>query len=370
MHHTTNQVFIIGLGLIGSSLALGIKRDHPEVTTIGYDRSERTRTICLEKGIVDHVVDCLDEGLTNATVIFLAVPIKETVEMINYLAQADLREGVLITDTGSTKLEIVAAAEKELASRGISFIGGHPMAGSHKSGPLAADVNLFENAYYILTPTATTPVEELVFLKDLLSGLHARFIEIQAAEHDRVTSQISHFPHVLSASLMEQASHYAEGHGLTNQFAAGAFRDMTRIAESEPAMWTAILLSNQEAILDRIRDFQARLDRIAQLIQNGNQESIWNYFDNARSRRQSMEIHKRGGVESGFDIFVNVPDKEDVILSILELLRGTSLVNMHINEENREDIDGILQITFKNIKDRDTAKRLIEEKTSYQVTVK
>lgn len=127
-------------------------------------------------------------------------------------------------------------------------------------------------------------------------------MEIDAAEHDRVTSQISHFPHILAASLMEQAGDYATEHEMANHFAAGAFRDMTRIAESEPGMWTSILLTNKEAVLGRIDDFKERLDAVKELISKSDGDAIWNYFNHAKETRKKMQIHKRGGVESAFDL--------------------------------------------------------------------
>lgn len=362
-------IYVAGLGLIGGSIALGIKRDHPDYTILGYNRSEKSRQIALERGIVDEVTDDFAHFAPLADVIILAVPIKQTIAFIEKLAHLPLKENVLITDAGSTKLEIVKAAEASFANQAVRFVGSHPMAGSHKSGASAADVNLFENAYYILTPTALTTDDTIEELKTDLSGLHARFITIDAVEHDRVTSQISHFPHVIAASLMEQAGDYAKEHEMTNHFAAGGFRDMTRIAESEAGMWTSILLTNKEAVLERIEDFKERLDTIADKIKAQDDEGIWQYFNHAKTIRQEMEIHKRGGVDSFYDIFVNVPDEEDVILTILELLRGTSLVNLRINEENRDDIHGILQISFKNAKDQAHAQKVIEANTQYKVTI-
>ena len=206
-------------------------------------------------------------------------------------------------------------------------------------------------------------------LKELLSGLGSRFIEIDAAEHDRVTSQISHFPHILASTLVEQAVAYGEEHEMTRRFAAGGFRDMTRIAESEPGMWTSILLTNKEAVTNRIDDFKDRLDEVKKLVLQGDWDAIWNYFNHAKETRKEMQIYKRGGVESAFDLFIDVPDEEDVILKILELLRGTSLVNIHVNEENREDINGILQISFKNTKDLKHAKTVISENTDYNIHI-
>ncbi|MCY7075873.1 prephenate dehydrogenase [Streptococcus oralis] len=363
-------IYIVGLGLIGASMALGIKRDHPDYEILGYNRSQASRDIALERGMIDRATDDFASFAPLADIIILTLPIKQTIAFIQELAGLNLKEGVIISDAGSTKAAIVDAAEQYLAGRSIRFVGAHPMAGSHKTGAASADVNLFENAYYIFTPSSLTTPETLSEMKDLLSGLHARFIEIDAKEHDRVTSQVSHFPHILASGLMEQTAVYAQEHEMTRRFAAGGFRDMTRIAESEPGMWTSILLSNSETILERIEDFKKRLDGIGQAISKGEEEEIWNFFNQAREQRQAMEIHKRGGVDSSYDLYVDVPDEEDVILRILELLRGTSLVNIHINEENREDVHGILQISFKNAQDLERAERLITENTDYTVVIK
>ena len=366
----SKTIYIAGLGLIGASMALGIRRDHPDYEILGYNRSQASRDIALERGMIDRATDDFASFAPLADVIILTLPIKQTIAFIQELEGLNLKDGVIISDAGSTKATIVDAAEQYLAGKPIRFVGAHPMAGSHKTGAASADVNLFENAYYIFTPSSLTSPDTLEEMKDLLSGLHARFIEIDAKEHDRVTSQISHFPHILASGLMEQTAVYAQEHEMTRRFAAGGFRDMTRIAESEPGMWTSILLSNRDTILERIEDFKERLDGIGQAISKGEEEQIWNFFNQAREQRQAMEIHKRGGVDSSYDLYVDVPDEEDVILRILELLRGTSLVNIHINEENREDVHGILQISFKTAQDLERAERLITENTDYTVVIK
>ena len=363
-------IYIAGLGLIGASMALGIKRDHPDYEILGYNRSQASRDIALERGMIDRATDDFASFAPLADVIILSLPIKQTIAFIKELANLDLKEGVIISDAGSTKSAIVATAEKCFADKSVRFVGAHPMAGSHKTGAASADVNLFENAYYIFTPSSLTTSDTLEEMKSLLSGLHARFIEIDAEEHDKVTSQVSHFPHILASGLMEQTALYAREHELAGRFAAGGFRDMTRIAESEPGMWTSILLSNRETIIERIEDFKGRLDEISQAIRDESEGQIWDFFNQAREQRQAMEIHKRGGVDSSYDLFVDIPDEEDVILRILELLRGTSLVNIHINEENREDVHGILQISFKNAQDLERAEHVITENTDYTVVIK
>ena len=169
-------IYIAGLGLIGSSIALGIRRDHLDYTILGYNRGEESRKIALEKGMVDQVTNQFAEFAPLADVIILAVPIKQTIEFIRQLATLDLKKDVIISDAGSTKAEIVAAAEEALKEKTIRFVGAHPMAGSHKSGASAADINLFENAYYIFTPSHLTKEGTIAEMKNLLSGLHARFI--------------------------------------------------------------------------------------------------------------------------------------------------------------------------------------------------
>lgn len=360
-------ILIVGLGLIGSSLALCIRKQHPDYHILGFEPNPASAQVALERKMVDYLSDDLVELAEQADVILLSVPIQVSLELIEELSHMNLKEGVLITDAGSTKSAIVTAAEKFLLPKNINFIGGHPMAGSHKSGAAAADIHLFENAYYIMTPCQATKADAVPRLTDLLSGTGARFVQIDAEEHDRVTSQISHFPHVLASSLMNQAGDYAQNHPFTNNFAAGGFRDMTRIAESEPGMWTSILMTNPEAILDRIEEFQDRLNQVSTVLKSGDREAIWEFFERGRQTRKAMEIHKRAGVDSFYDLFLSVPDEEDTILKVLEVLRGISIVNIRINEENREDIHGILQITFKTKENLEEAAKRLQLQTSYQI---
>ena len=254
-----------------------------------------------------------------ADVIILAVPIKQTMAYLKELADLDLKDNVIITDAGSTKREIVEAAERYLTGKNVQFVGSHPMAGSHKSGAIAADVTLFENAYYIFTPTSLTKETTIPELKDILSGLKSRYVEIDAAEHDRVTSQISHFPHLLASGLMEQAADYAQAHEMTNHFAAGGFRDMTRIAESEPGMWASILMTNGPAVLDRIEDFKKRLDHVADLIKAEDESAIWEFFDNGHPFAgqegkfvTSRHLRDRLFLELNTDVSLRVEDTDDM----------------------------------------------------------
>lgn len=347
---------MIGLGLIGSSIALGIRRAHPDLIISGIDKPE-TLEIALARGIIDERAE-LAQAI-DADIIFLAVPIDATLDLIEKLSQLALKENVIITDSSSTKNEIMMKANQAFHDKKVKFVGGHPMAGSHKSGVLAADVNLFENAYYVLT-------EENAELQDLLSGLHAKFIIVAPVEHDQITSQVSHFPHILASSLVQQSEDYAQEHPLVKHLAAGGFRDMTRIAEADSTMWTSVLLSNPEAILSRISDFKAQLDSISQKIVEKDEYSIKAFFDTGKKIRQSMEIHK-GAIPNFYDLYLSVPDEKGVILRVLALLQDISITNIKINEENREDIHGQLLISFKTEKDMRRAREIIEFATDFEI---
>ncbi|MCL2112890.1 prephenate dehydrogenase [Lactococcus protaetiae] len=351
------KILIIGLGLIGGSIALGIKRTHPEHQIIGYDKKD-VQNLAKTLGIIDESIPRLEQ-IQEIDVIILAAPIDVTLEILGQLSQLKLKKDVIITDTGSTKSRVMERAIKVFHDKNVKFIGGHPMAGSHKSGILASDVNLFENAYYVLT-------EENAELQEILSGLHAKFIILNPEEHDKITGQVSHFPHILASSLVQQSDDYSKEHPLVKNLAAGGFRDMTRIAEADSTMWTAVLLSNPEPILNRIKDFKTQLDEISEKISLKDEKAIKSFFDTGKKIRQGMEIHK-GAIPNFYDLFISVPDEKGVILRVLALLQDISITNIKINEENREDIHGQLQISFKTEKDLVRAREIIEFATDFKV---
>ena len=365
----TKKVLLVGLGLIGGSLALAIKEEHPEYEISAIDRNEKSLETALELGIIDKTLsnDNLINHASDFDYIILALPVQYSIDFLEELSRYDLKEGLLLTDASSTKAEIVARAEELFKDKNVRFVGGHPMAGSHKSGVLAANINLFENAYYVLAPSSISSPEDLLEVKELLIGTRAQFIELDAHEHDKVTSQLSHFPHILAALLVEQASDYAKIHPATGFLAAGGFRDMTRIASSDANMWTDIIMTNQKQLVDRLDDFTEYIQGIKQEIIDGDSQKIFSFFDDAREKRDSMQIHN-GAIPSFYDLYVNVPDKVGVIHEILGYLNeaGISIINIRIIE-NREEIMGGLKLSFRSGKDQHDAQEIIEKKTGYKV---
>ncbi len=358
MENKLKNILIIGLGLIGSSMALGIRRDHPNVKLFGLDNEETINT-ALQNHLIDQAAR-LDQ-VTMMDLVILATPIDATFDLLTKISQMNFSHELVLTDTCSTKNEIMIRANQIFNGKNIKFIGGHPMAGSHKSGVNAADVNLFENAYYVLT-------ERNEELQDILSGLHSKFIIVDPKEHDQVTGQVSHFPHIIASSLVQQSNTYSKKHPLVNHLAAGGFRDMTRIAEANSKMWTSVILSNRHEIIERIKDFKGDLDRIIKFIEEKDEIRISEFFDSGKKIRQNMEILKgRGVIPNFYDLFVSVPDEKGVILKILVLLQDISITNIKINEENREDIHGQLQISFKSASDLEQAKEIIEGATDFDI---
>ncbi|MBM7688665.1 prephenate dehydrogenase [Enterococcus ureilyticus] len=357
------KVLIIGLGLIGSSLALCIKKEHPLVTIIGIDSQKSSEDFALKRKIIDEKGTSIKVAAIEADIIILCTPVKSMLKQLSLLGTLPLKSGVIISDVGSTKLELIEAARKVGLK---SFIGGHPMAGSHKSGVTAADENLFENAYYILTSSEPEKQKQVKELQKLLQGTRAKFVVLTAKEHDQITGMLSHLPHIIAAGLVNQSKIFNEAHPRSRQLAAGGFRDITRIASSDPQMWTDILLSNKEALLALMISWQKEMQQVTTWLQTENKEAIFQFFYEAKETRNQMPVHKEGAIPAFYDLFVDVPDVPGVIAEITGLLGKAklSLINLKILE-TREDIYGILQLTFKRQDDLERAKELIEKETTY-----
>lgn len=360
-------ILIAGLGLIGGSLARAIKSGHPQFHISAYNRSQAPREFAIQEHLVDEVSDNFDDLAVKADVIILNFPVQLSIQFLKRLASLPLKQDVLISDSGSTKQEIMSSAVALFSDKPIRFIGGHPMAGSHKTGVIASDALLFENAYYILTPSPNTQTKDIDELKNILSHTHAKFIELTADEHDAMTAVTSHFPHVVASALVHDAEDFSKQMPFTKNLAAGGFRDMTRIAESSPEMWSEILMSNADNIISQIDQFTDQLRTVRALLEHKHQDEIWAFFDQARQLRSQMPIHK-GAMANFYDLFISIPDRSDVIHEVLNYLSGheLSIVNIKINE-TRIDINGVLQITFKTVNDLETAEALIKTHTSYDV---
>lgn len=280
------RVLLIGVGLIGGSLALAMKK-HRHVTVVGADINTNEVQVANQLGIVDYVAEDIKTEAAQADYIVLATPVEYTTAWIHDLSTWKLKETVIVTDVGSTKGEIMKAAEA-LNKKRISFIGGHPMAGSHTSGAVNARADLFCSARYILTPFENEQKEKIDALMHLLEPTGAQFVLLDAATHDQITGVVSHLPHVIATSLVRQVKGYSAQNHLVTEMAAGGFRDITRIASSNPHMWRDILKQNRSMLLTLLDDWMKEMEQVKLLVEKGEGHELFDYFSDAKEFRDSL----------------------------------------------------------------------------------
>ncbi|GLC87060.1 prephenate dehydrogenase [Lysinibacillus piscis] len=363
----TRKVLVIGLGLIGGSIALALQKA-PETKIIGYDMDSQTREHAKTLHIVDEIVTDPMQAAADVDVIIFGTPVNATLDWMEQLKSWPLKKKVLVTDTGSTKKSIMQKAG-ELRELGITFIGGHPMAGSHKSGVLAAKAHLFENAYYMLTPLAGEEIIHMAQLESLLKYTHAKVVSVSASEHDHMTAVVSHFPHIIAASLVHQLGGENGEYPMTRSLAAGGFRDVTRIASSNPVLWRDITLQNREELITQLEDWEAEMGRVKQLLLQGDAHEIEAYFAVAKDLRDELPI-SAGAIFTSFDLYVDVPDYPGVISEVTGILadEAISITNLRI-VESREDVFGVLVISLQSEHDRERAAKCIAKRAHFETYI-
>lgn len=361
------KVSIIGLGLIGGSLGLALKRD-PDVHITGFDNSYSTMQEAYRRGIIDAIAASMHSASEDADIIIFATPVNTTVRLMKDIPKWKLKKDVIITDTGSTKGPIMKAA-LPIIEQGITFIGGHPMTGSHKSGVSAAKGHLFENAYYILTPHETTngAVDRL---RDLLVLTKGKVAILDAAEHDCVTAIVSHFPHLIASSLVGRLAEQQETQPFVRELAAGGFRDITRIASADPIMWRDITTQNRDELLKQLDGWVKEMEDLREMLLENDPAEIHTYFTEAKKFRDELPIASQGALYTTYDLHIDIPDHPGIISEITEILakERLSLTNIRI-VETRTDVFGILVVSFQTANDRKIARWALMEKTDYSTHI-
>lgn len=363
----TRNVLVIGLGLIGGSIALSCQKA-PQTKVYGYDVQEKTRELAATLNIVNEVVYDVKEAASIADIIIFCTPVNATIEWMDELKNWSLKPDVVVTDTGSTKSLIMEKA-LELREMGITFIGGHPMAGSHKSGVTAARQYLFENAYYMLTPFDEEDGNQIIKLEQLLKFTLAKIVKVDAREHDHMTAVVSHFPHIIAASLVHQLNGEKGKYPMTSLLAAGGFRDITRIASSNPSIWKDITLQNRKELLEQLECWQEEMNRVRYILLNNDDQSIEDYFAVAKNVRDELPI-TTGAFYTTYDLYVDIPDYPGVISEITRYLAEDqiSITNIRIIEA-REDIFGILVISFQTSDIREKAVKCLQSRTRFEMHI-
>lgn len=282
--HKLRRLVVVGLGLIGGSFAKGIREKGLFEEVVGVDRDPQTRRLAVELGVVDRCEESLAVGCRDADVIQLAVPILAMEKVLGELATLDIGNAIL-TDVGSAKGNVVRAAKVVFGGMPARFVPGHPIAGSEQSGVEAANAKLFRRHKVILTPLDNADADAIQCVESLWRELGADVEQMAVEHHDEVLAATSHLPHLLAFTLVDSLAKRSENLEIF-RYAAGGFRDFTRIAGSDPVMWHDIFLANREAVLRILDVFRDDLDDLREAVDKGDGQQLMGVFTRARVARE------------------------------------------------------------------------------------
>ena len=277
------KLALVGTGLIGGSFALALKQAGAVREVLGVGRNPARLTVARELGLIDRAVDWPEAG--QADCILLALPVGETAAVLKNLVP-HLKAGAIVTDAGSTKVNVVAAARAVLGDRFADFVPGHPIAGSEQSGPAAARADLYQGRKVVLTPQADTRADALATVTALWQAAGAQVEALEADLHDRVFAAVSHLPHLAAFALVDELAQRADGDTFF-RFAAGGFRDFTRIAGSSPEMWRDIALANRDALLAELDAYRDALQSLRTAVAEEYADALLKLFSRARAAREN-----------------------------------------------------------------------------------
>ena len=351
-------ITIIGLGLIGGSLAKAIKSRTKGHTIYAVNRSQAGIETALAEGTIALGSDKFTSEMADSDIVFVCTPARASEKWISEIAPK-VKKGCIITDACSTKTEICEFADG--INGDFRFVGGHPMSGSEKSGYSAANESLFENTYYILAKSEKSDDAAVAVLEKLAQEIGAIPVVMTPNEHDRAVAAVSHLPHVLSAVLMNTAEKIDDD-GSVLKFAAGGFRDVTRIAASEPVMWRDITFSNKESIMNMVDLFIENLEDFKEKIKLGKMDEVEEYYASAREMRTKLPQKAAALAHRNYECILDVPDRVGVIAQIAVLLgdAGINMKNIYVSN-SREFYGGVLVISLGSMADLEKAKKLFSE---------
>lgn len=303
-------VAIIGTGLMGGSLGLALRRRIPELEVVGYDTDPKMAAGALERGAVTSLAADAADAARRARLIALGVPVDQAAAV---LADIDGAVGAqtVVTDLASAKAGVVAAGTSRFGDR---FVGGHPMAGSERHGIEAADAALFEGAWWILTPTAQTSSDAYARVSEVVATVGAQSVALDPVVHDALVARLSHLPQLVASAIVDVAASAGDRDALLGLAAAG-FRDVTRIAASNPDMWVAIIRANEAAVLDAIRTLRGRLDALEGEISGGEWDELHSRLTRARAARLELFAKPDYGDEP-IALSMLVPDRPGVLAEV------------------------------------------------------
>ena len=334
----------IGLGLIGGSIVKALRQAYPEMILKAYDKDRNGLSLARKDGVISEVYEALADSFFDCDYLFLCAPVSENDQFLGQIRQS-LHADTILTDVGSVKQTTHAAIEK--AGLSSVFIGGHPMAGSEKTGYQNASERLLENAYYILTPTQESPVTAIQGLQTLISSIGAIPLIMDYHTHDYVTAAVSHLPHIVAATLVNALASLDTPEEQMKTVAAGGFKDITRIASSSPEVWQQICLSNQKQLSNVLDSYIRLLVQAKYLVDNKKGHELYNMFESSREYRNSMEDSSYGPTKKEYVVYCDLLDEAGGIAAVTTILtiNQISIKNIGITH-NREFEEGALRIEF------------------------
>ena len=356
------HIGIIGLGLIGGSIAKTLKKVHAQNSyIIGYDTASLSCAKAFEEGAIDHIASELGADFCKCNVIFICTPVSSIDTVVEKLLPF-VSSDCILTDIGSTKSGVIQKIEALLTahSKKAYFIGGHPMTGSEQSGYEASTNYLFENAYYILTPTPGTPDFILFIIQKMIERLGAIPITLEPSYHDFATAAVSHLPHIIASSLVHLVKDQDNYEHALHTLAAGGFKDLTRIASSNPTIWQDICLSNKAPIKACLENYIASLTAFCQTLDSEDSSALYTFFNEAGRYRDTFQDGIKSDITKVFTIFVDAEDEPGIIACIATLLSSHSINIKDIGIVNqREFSSGVLRIAFGMKSEMEKAKHLL-----------
>ncbi|NLL14475.1 MAG: prephenate dehydrogenase/arogenate dehydrogenase family protein [Fibrobacter sp.] len=354
MAFTPSMITIYSVGLLGGSLGLALKNSGFTGKIVGLSSDKNIKT-ALELGCIDEGYPYreLEKVIVNTDLLILCSPINAIIRTIENLSKIKLPEGLIVTDVGSTKHQIMTTA-KNLPSH-VQFIGGHPMAGSEKSGPDASDPYLFQNAIYVLTPANGNPSEKEHSLADFLEKyLGCRTLFLAPDTHDKIAATVSHVPHLLAVALVCLAQKMEASIPGTLTLAAGGFRDMTRIASAPYDMWHDILVTNKTAVQNILDSY---IDTLQQIKESLIDDSLRNCFEQAGAIRAGIPSNSKGFLKKLSEVLVLAKDQPGFIAELSSVLARNKINIKDIEVlKVREGEGGTIRLAFEN---QDIARKAI-----------
>ncbi|MEY8320626.1 prephenate dehydrogenase [Lachnospiraceae bacterium 46-61] len=362
-----SKIGIVGLGLIGGSLAKAFRNRTSVKTIVAYNRHEDVLLEAKKQCIIDEYATEITDIFTNCDIIFICTPVQNMIEYVTKLIPF-VSKNCIISDVGSTKWELYQKM-KQYTDK-FMYIGGHPMTGSERFRYNASKEHLFENAYYILTPDETVSEQTIHDFSELIRSIGAIVVTLSPKEHDYIVASISHVPHIIASALVHNVKNLDTPNQYMHLLAAGGFKDITRIASSSPDMWQGICMENKQQILNVLCCFEKVIQNIREKLSEEQYQYVYDYFDEARIYRDSFCSITPKSFVKRYEITVDVIDRPGsiAIIAVLFSSHGINIKNMSI-VNNREQQQGALYFAFDTEEDRQKSITLLRE-LNYDVFVK